>query len=943
MIKPMKKTILSLLLALSICVPSQAYDYFGGYDEGKLRASNISTDTTEFDTNLSSSDSNLQTALETLDELAGGGSGDVESVGDCTSGACLDGTSDGGTYINLYPTSSVSHAEGVIYYDSDDKAPVYYNEDSEVSNQIGRENWIRVYNDSGGTINNGEVVYASGKEDTEDRLTIDKAQADAQNTSRVLGFATHDIEDSSFGYVTQFGYVHDLDTSSFSDAESIWLDPDIAGAFTNVEPQSPNVSVFLGFVVDSHATTGNLFITTLGNTSGDTLVSAATEVTVPARKGTAGTITKGQLVYITGYNTGQDAVEVELADADGSGTYPTLGVANDTITNSANGDVIVVGRVANLNTSSYSVNDSLYLSTTAGAFTTTRPTGASDCIQKIANVVRSNASNGVIQVVGAGRCNDESNSIDPDRLAGDTGDDDLIAHEIGGLEADVSAYSGLVAIASGSTSEVDSKAELEAQIADVSDFAEADGDVYTGTHDFGGAVIEVDNQADCSSVTGEGQVCWDSDDDALYVGDGAAAAAVGGGGGWAEGSNTITIGDGSTGDKTMTFDGEGTYGHDATIEMLDTENSIKIVASGITDTGSAYEPVLWLESDETNTHGSVYMISKASNAFVVSATNNGYWNLLGHDGISNGGGLAGYRNEIYPADYNGTVTQFRNNGIAGDRRVDNTISFGSDSHSFSDMAMYTLSVQEQASAPSDTAGVGQIWVKNDTPNTLWFTDDAGTDTQLGAGGSSEWTDSGTYLEPNTQGDDMRVYYTDGDYLELRQDANQAEIDTSDGPIHFNDQIAVAGSNGIAIQGGTSWTIDTTSDNLRIYSSGTKDLDIQEDVVISGTEFILGSDNGQGLNGRLNVNGTVDEFQAIIQGHSTQTNDILVVEKSDGTDLFRVTNANPIITPVTVSALGAATAGGIAIVSDAADSTDCTTGSGSTYNLCIANGSAWIDA
>jgi hypothetical protein len=30
------------------------------------------------------------------------GAGDVESVGDCTTGACLDGTSDGGTYIKFY-------------------------------------------------------------------------------------------------------------------------------------------------------------------------------------------------------------------------------------------------------------------------------------------------------------------------------------------------------------------------------------------------------------------------------------------------------------------------------------------------------------------------------------------------------------------------------------------------------------------------------------------------------------------------------------------------------------------------------------------------------------------------------------------------------------------------------------------------------------------------
>jgi len=39
-------------------------------------------------------------------------------------------------------------------------------------------------------------------------------------------------------------------------------------------------------------------------------------------------------------------------------------------------------------------------------------------------------------------------------------------------------------------------------------------------------------------------------------------------------------------------------------------------------------------------------------------------------------------------------------------------------------------IKEQAAAGSDVAGYGQIWVKDDTPNELYFTDDAGTDTQI---------------------------------------------------------------------------------------------------------------------------------------------------------------------------------------------------------------------
>ena len=44
----------------------------------------------------------------------------------------------------------------------------------------------------------------------------------------------------------------------------------------------------------------------------------------------------------------------------------------------------------------------------------------------------------------------------------------------------------------------------------------------------------------------------------------------------------------------------------------------------------------------------------------------------------------------------------------------------------------TMSLKEQASANTDVAAYGQLWTKNTTPNELWFTDDAGTDVQLGA-------------------------------------------------------------------------------------------------------------------------------------------------------------------------------------------------------------------
>ena len=60
----------------------------------------------------------------------------------------------------------------------------------------------------------------------------------------------------------------------------------------------------------------------------------------------------------------------------------------------------------------------------------------------------------------------------------------------------------------------------------------------------------------------------------------------------------------------------------------------------------------------------------------------------------------------------------------------------------------TVTLKEQANADADTAAYGQVWVKNATPNQLWFTDDAGTATQLGAGGAAA-DDANTILHMST--------------------------------------------------------------------------------------------------------------------------------------------------------------------------------------------------
>ena len=139
---------------------------------------------------------------------------------------------------------------------------------------------------------------------------------------------------------------------------------------------------------------------------------AADEQHLQVRNESGGAITKGQAVYISGYSVGQDLPLVQLADANGADTYPVVGLVEDaSISNNATGGIIISGRIAGIDTSAFTAGDIAYLSNTAGGIST-RPTGATDAVQALGEVLRSHATLGVLELEGAGRTNDVPNLLD---------------------------------------------------------------------------------------------------------------------------------------------------------------------------------------------------------------------------------------------------------------------------------------------------------------------------------------------------------------------------------------------------------------------------------------------------------------------------------------------------------------------------------------------------
>jgi microcystin-dependent protein len=98
---------------------------------------------------------------------------------------------------------------------------------------------------------------------------------------------------------------------------------------------------------------------------------------IKARKSTAGTITKGQVVYIVGSSGTHLTVELAKADVEATSAY-TLGIAATTITGSNDGFVMQYGRLTGLSTlptATFADGDAVYLSeATAGGYRVGIPT-----------------------------------------------------------------------------------------------------------------------------------------------------------------------------------------------------------------------------------------------------------------------------------------------------------------------------------------------------------------------------------------------------------------------------------------------------------------------------------------------------------------------------------------------------------------------------------------
>lgn len=149
--------------------------------------------------------------------------------------------------------------------------------------------------------------------------------------------------------------------------------------------------------------TGKLFwddgdgVLSNGLKGGNVTLQVGTQQYARVYNDTASTLTKGQVVYISGAQGNRVAVRLARADVE-STSFGTIGLVAESIASGAEGFIITSGALYKLDTSALTAGATVYLSpTTAGAVTTTKPQAPNQLVV-VGWVERVNATVGSIYV-----------------------------------------------------------------------------------------------------------------------------------------------------------------------------------------------------------------------------------------------------------------------------------------------------------------------------------------------------------------------------------------------------------------------------------------------------------------------------------------------------------------------------------------------------------------
>jgi len=129
---------------------------------------------------------------------------------------------------------------------------------------------------------------------------------------------------------------------------------------------------------------------------GDTTLQIGQEQRVLVHNNTGSTLTDGQVVYVSG-STGELPSVALASNASESASSVTFGIVTESIAHGANGFITTNGIIHGLNTNAFDEGAAIYLGSTAGTFTQTKPIAPANSVL-VGYIIKKSGGNGSIFV-----------------------------------------------------------------------------------------------------------------------------------------------------------------------------------------------------------------------------------------------------------------------------------------------------------------------------------------------------------------------------------------------------------------------------------------------------------------------------------------------------------------------------------------------------------------
>jgi hypothetical protein len=227
-------------------------------------------------------------------------------------------------------------------------------------------------------------TLANGTGDTGD-VYICNAAGSVNFGAGAITFAVGD-------YVIYSGSIWQRSSGAVGTVTSVGLSTNGNSVTIGSSPVTTSGTISANFVGDS-----TQYINGAGNlTTFPTLLSSDNLVKL-VRNQSGATITAGTVIYISGATGNKPLISKALATGDATSAQ-TYGLLQTDIANNADGYVVVIGNVNNLDTSAFTEGQQLYLSgTTAGTYTSTKPYAPIHLVY-VGIVLRAHPTMGIIGV-----------------------------------------------------------------------------------------------------------------------------------------------------------------------------------------------------------------------------------------------------------------------------------------------------------------------------------------------------------------------------------------------------------------------------------------------------------------------------------------------------------------------------------------------------------------